>query len=256
MPPRPCRCARPVDGKTVAEHGVVPRLVQPPLRQDESGGELAVAVAHLDERAYLVQGEEAADPVAQLRGGKARIGGEGLRRVARFPAAAILQHLRQVPMIERGEGFYAVGQQLVDQPVVERQALRVGQSATLREQARPGDREAVGRDAQRLHQRHVLLVEVIVIAGDVAVGAVQNLPGQPAERVPDGGAPTVLLRGALDLIGRRGRSPAEAFGEACGPLRLVRHPDLLLRCQRPEGQSPQREPAAGEAGRRHHAETV
>jgi len=46
------------------------------------------------------------------------------------------------------------------------------------------------------------------------------------------------------------------LGEACGSLRLVRLPDLLLRCHRPEGQSPEREPAAGEAGRRHHAETV
>src|SRR3984893_18300626 len=101
-----------LDGKTVAEHGVVSRLIQPRLRQGESGGEQAVAVAHLDERAYLVDGEEIADAVTELGGCEARIGGEGLRRVARFPAASILQHLRPGPIIESGERVYSGGQQL------------------------------------------------------------------------------------------------------------------------------------------------
>ena len=116
----------------MGEHGVVPRLVEPRPRQGEPRREGAVAVAQLDEGAHLVQGEELADPVAQLRGDEARIGGEGLGGVARFPAAAILQRLRQVPVIERGEGHDAVGQQLVDQPVVEGEALRVGRPAPLR----------------------------------------------------------------------------------------------------------------------------
>ena len=242
-----------LDGKAVAEHGVVAHLVEPRPGQDEARGKFAVAVAQLDEGADLVQGEEVADPVAELRGDEARIGGEGLHRLARFPAAAILQGLRQVPVIERGEGHDAVGQQFVDQPVVEGQALGVGRPAPLREQARPGDREAVGRHAQRLHQRHVLLVEVIVIVGDVGVGAVADLAGQPGKRVPDGGAAAVLLRGALDLIGRCGRSPAEAFGKSRVPLRLVRLADFLRsrEGQCPEGQSRRREPASGETGGRH-----
>ena len=64
VPPRPLRAHR-LDGKAVAEHGVVAHLVEPRPGQDEAGREHAVAVAQLDEGADLVQGEEVADPVAR-----------------------------------------------------------------------------------------------------------------------------------------------------------------------------------------------
>jgi hypothetical protein len=45
---------------------------------------------------------------------------------------------------------------------------------TVRENAWPRDREAVGFDAQSFHQLHVTFVQVVMIVGDVAVGVVNR----------------------------------------------------------------------------------
>ena len=67
------------------------------------------------------------DPVAQLRADIAGVVGKGFRRFGRLPAAdAVLQRLRQIPVIERRVRLDAVGEQLVDQAVVEREPLGVG----------------------------------------------------------------------------------------------------------------------------------
>ena len=81
-------------------------------------------------------------------------------------------------MIERRERLDAVGQQFVDQPVVEVEAFRVGRAVAVGEHPWPGDREAIGLDAELLDQRNVFLVAMIVIVGAVAVGAVLDLAGR------------------------------------------------------------------------------
>ena len=78
---------------------------------------------------------------------------------------------------------------------------------------RPRRREAVGLQAQRLHQRDVLGAAVVVVAGDVAVVAVHDGTGDPAERVPDRVGPAVLVGGALDLVGGGRRPAQEVRGE-------------------------------------------
>ena len=98
--------------------------------------------------------------------------GEAVDGVAVEPAAVVLERLRQVPVVERDHRLHAVGEQRVDQPVVERQALLVGRTATGRLDARPGDREAVAARAELLHQRDVLVDPVVVVARDVAGAAV------------------------------------------------------------------------------------
>ena len=133
VPGLACR-ADGLHGQAVAEHGVVPRLVEPPRRQLQPGRVDADAVAELDERAELVDREDVLHAIGQPLGDVAGVVGERLRRVARFPAAdAVLQRLRQVPVIERRERLDAVREQLVDEPVVEVEALRVRRSGALRE---------------------------------------------------------------------------------------------------------------------------
>ena len=71
------------------------------------------------------------------------------------PAAGVLERLRQIPVVERDEGLDAGLEQPVDEPVVEVEAGGVDLPAPGREDARPGDREAVGAEAEPLHQLDV-----------------------------------------------------------------------------------------------------
>ncbi|MET3989378.1 hypothetical protein ABID65_001004 [Bradyrhizobium sp. S3.9.2] len=127
-------------------------------------------------------------------------------------------------MIERRIGLDAVREQLVDEPVVEIEPLRIGLARSIRKHPRPRNREAVGLDAERLNQRDVVLVAVIVLVGAVAGRAVLDLAGRVAENVPDRLAAAVLVDGALDLVGRGRRAPQKILGKGrvaigrCGRL--------------------------------------
>ncbi len=211
---RPGGGADGLHGEAVAEHAVVSRLVQARARQLQARRVDAHAVADLDEGAELIDGEDVLDAVGQALRDIAGVVGKRLRRLAPLPAAeAVLQGLRQVPVVERGEGLDAVGEQLVDEPVVEVEPLRVRLTVAVGEDARPRDGEAVRLDAERLHQLHVAFVEVIVVIGHVAVGVAHDLAGRMREGVPDGRPAPVLLDRALDLIRRGRRAPQEAGRE-------------------------------------------
>jgi len=62
---------------------------------------------------------------------------ECLGGVAGLPPAAILQRLRQVPVIERRKRGDAVGDKVVEEPFVEVEALRIWRAGALREYPRP-----------------------------------------------------------------------------------------------------------------------
>ena len=84
------------------------------------------------------------DAVAELLGHVAGVLGERVHGVLRLPAAvAVLQRLRQVPVIQRRERLDPGRQQLVDETVVEVEALLVRRARALGEDPRPGDPEAV-----------------------------------------------------------------------------------------------------------------
>ncbi len=109
-------------------------------------------------------------------------------------------------MEQRGIGGDAVPLQLVEQAPVEVQAGRVG--AALRvHHARPGDGEAVVPQAQRGHQRDVLGVAVVVVAGHEAVAGVLDAAGLRTEIVPDAGQLATLVRTPLDLESGGGAAP-------------------------------------------------
>src|SRR5689334_9210818 len=55
------------------------------------------------------------------------------------PAASISEHLRQIPMVERGPGRDACLKQSIDKLIVEIQASFIYGSAPIGDDARPGD---------------------------------------------------------------------------------------------------------------------
>src|ERR1700716_858087 len=134
----------------------------------EPRGVAAVFVADVDEGAHLVEGHEVIDAVGEMLGDVAGVGGEGFGGVAGLPAAFVFEGLGEVPMEEGAVGLDVVCEQLVDEAIVEVETLRVGCAGALRIDARPGYGEAVGLEAEGLHDLYVFFVAVVVIVGYVA----------------------------------------------------------------------------------------
>src|SRR5215467_5958421 len=193
-----------LDRKPVGEQRMMPHLVQPAGWQLQPGREDAGCMAEFHERRELVEREEMPGPVAELFGDVTGIVRERLGGVAPFPPAAILQRLRQVPVIERWERRDVVGGKVVEEPVVEVEALRIWRAAALRKYPWPRNGEPVRSGGERLHRLHVVSISVIVIVGDVAVVVVADLSRRVRECVPYRWATAILADGAFDLIGGGG----------------------------------------------------
>jgi hypothetical protein len=193
-------------------------------RIGESGRVYAVHVADDDEGKRLVEGDPVLHPVAELAAHDGGVVAEPARDVAVSPPAAVLQRLRQIPVIERDERRDVALEQRVDQAAVEIESGLVGLADPLRLHARPGDREAVGVEAEASHQPNVLAIAVVVVAGDVADVAVLDLARRVRERVPDRRTAAVGAVRAFDLIGRGRRAPQKAVRESShsAPLALPR----------------------------------
>mmetsp|Transcript_23370 Transcript_23370/g.55573 ORF Transcript_23370/g.55573 Transcript_23370/m.55573 type:complete len:417 (+) Transcript_23370:247-1497(+) len=179
----------------------------------DAGREIALLVAQRRDDPGLVVRGDAVEPVAQPRLHMAGVVDEAVHRVAVVPAAAVLQALRQVPVVERGPGVDAALPEPVNEAFVEVQALRVEGAMAQRLHARPGDGEAVAVDAQRCDQVQVFVQAVEMVAGQVGVAAVGDRTGLPAEAVPDRLALAVGVRGALDLEAAGGHAPGEVARE-------------------------------------------
>jgi hypothetical protein len=141
-----------LDSEAVAEHGVMPNLLQigigEPKARSRSEMHLLPAadldveplIAPFDERRELVDREVVLHAVAEVPGYVARIFGERLRRLLRLPAPVfVVERLRQVPVVQRHERFDAGGEELVDEPLVEVETLRVRLPSAVGEDPRPGD---------------------------------------------------------------------------------------------------------------------
>jgi hypothetical protein len=167
-------------------------------------------VPHHREDAGLVEDRPLFHAVAE--GPYAGLGviGESRGGVPLGPAAAVLERLRQVPVVEGGEGADPGRQQRVDQPGVVVRALGIDRARSIREQAGPGDGEAIAVEVHLAQQRHVFGDPVVGIAGHVAGMAVPDPSRGVGEAVPDGLALSVLPPGSLDLVGGGRSSPAEA----------------------------------------------
>jgi hypothetical protein len=170
----------------------------------------ALGVAEERDHPRLVVGDPLRDHVAELLRHQPRVLGEALGRVARRPAAAVLQRLREIPVVQRGDRLDPALEQPLDEAAVEADAARVERAAPVRLHPRPGDREAVALDPHRREQVEVLAPAVVVVAGDVAGVPVDDVAGRVAEAVPDRLAAAVLVPRALDLVRRGRRAELEA----------------------------------------------
>ena len=166
----------------------------------------------------LVEGRPHLDPVAERVVHVERVLGEPLRGVADGPAALLLQRLRQVPVVQRQPREDVGIQQLVDEPTVEVDALRV-ERAAVGAHARPRGGEPVGLQSHALHQRDVTLVPVVVVARHIAVVGVDDGARHAAERIPDRVATAVLVCRALDLVRSGGCAEQEVGREGPGGAR-------------------------------------
>src|SRR6266853_1726764 len=158
----------------------------------------------------LIVRDPVPDAVTESSGGRVNIVGEGGGRIARCPAAAVLQALRQIPVIKRGPGLQTPLEHPVDQPGIEVEALGVGCAlAPAREESWPGDREAVRVQPEIGRELQVCGPAVIVIARHRAARAVADPAWLRAEAVPDRFAAAVDRGGPFDLVGGSGATPAE-----------------------------------------------
>mmetsp|Transcript_100288 Transcript_100288/g.279348 ORF Transcript_100288/g.279348 Transcript_100288/m.279348 type:complete len:234 (+) Transcript_100288:703-1404(+) len=133
--------------------------------------------------------------------------------VAEPAAVLVLQALRQIPVVEGHHRDDLAGNQLVEQGSIELDRLRVGPSPSRGQQAGPGDGEAVRRQAELLHEPHVLPEAVVVVARHGACLVLRNLPRRLREGVPDAGRTAALGRCALDLVGGCRAAPEEVVRE-------------------------------------------
>ena len=127
-------------------------------------------------------------------------------------------------MIERRVRRDAIGDEAVEEPVVELKALRIWRADALREYPRPRNREPIRSGGERLHRLHIVSISVIVIVGDVSVVVVADLSRRVRERVPDRRATVVLADGAFDLIGGGGGAPEKSRGKSARGGRSVARP--------------------------------
>src|SRR5262249_37406901 len=104
--------------------------------------------------------------------------------------------------------------EVVEEPLVEVEALWIWRTGALRKYSRPRNGEPIRRGGKCLHRLHVVSISVIVIVGDVAVVVVANLSRRVRERVPYRRATAVLADGAFDLIGGGGGAPEKSHGKS------------------------------------------
>ena len=103
----------------------------------DAGGEVALLVAQHGHHPGLVVRGQRRQAVTQAAVHAQHIVDEAVHRVARGPAAAVLQGLRQVPVVQGQVRLQAAREHAVDQAVVEGQALLVPGPLAERLHARP-----------------------------------------------------------------------------------------------------------------------
>jgi hypothetical protein len=118
---------------------------------------------------------------------KSRIIKEVIHNLPITPSTILIeQRKRRIPMEQHRSNLEVLLDKLGDDIVVVFHTFLIDRTLAEGEDARPGDGEAEGRDAEVLQAGEVLLVEVVVRGGDVGGGVVGDLVDDAvAEEVPD-----------------------------------------------------------------------
>jgi hypothetical protein len=182
-----------------------------------------VQVAPVRDDPRLVERRPHRHAVVEGAEDRCRIFREPLRDVGVQPAAAIVERRGQIPVVERNEWLDVVGEELIDQPIVEREPARVDGAGAGREDPAPRDAEPIRVEADVAHEGDVLVISVVVVAGDVPGVAARGEAGRVSEAVPDARPCAVGERAAFYLVGGGRGTPEEAGREAPGLGGLVTH---------------------------------
>jgi len=153
------------------------------------------------------------DPVPQPPGDRFCIPDKRVHRGTVRPAAALLQLLGKVPVIERRKRTYPPRKKRVHQAFVEIESLRVEGAVPFGIDPRPGNGEPIDLEAEILHEVEVGTVAVVMIARHAAVIAVCGLPRGAGKPIPDGLAFPVFVLRPFDLICSSRRPPDEPVGK-------------------------------------------
>src|SRR5215472_8699061 len=94
----------------------------------------------------LIDSNPALHPISQVPGYHIGILGKSQRSCTIEPAAAIVQSQRQIPVIQCERWLDVVFEQRIYQPIVERYPSKIGGAGALRNDPRPGHREAIRTD--------------------------------------------------------------------------------------------------------------
>src|SRR6516162_2860320 len=103
-------------------------------------GMIAVAISFDTCGVRLVEGRPMFYPVAELPNRQMRIVGEPRSNISVLPAAAILERLREVPVVETDPRFNVGSHDRIDQAIIEFQSLFVRPTPPLRQDAGPRGR--------------------------------------------------------------------------------------------------------------------
>jgi hypothetical protein len=151
--------------------------------------------------------------VAEVMGDERGIVGEPAGDVAVHPAALVLQGAGQIPVVERRERLQPALEHAVDQAIVEIDTGLVDFAGPVRDQPRPGDREAVGVEAAVADQIEILAASGC--NGRSGVGAVIGASSRcrASWRTCPRCRTAAIGLAALDLVGGGGRAEDEVGAE-------------------------------------------
>jgi hypothetical protein len=183
------------------------------------GSERAVQIPAVGHDPRFVERRPHWNTIAECAEHDASVVGEPVGDIAVEPAAAIVQCLGQIPMIERGVRRYAGLEQTVHELAIEVEAALIHGAGARWQDATPRDAEPVGIEPQFAHQRDVATPSTVVIAGHVARVTVRREARRSGESVPDARSGPVRQRRTLDLVRRRRGAPEKRVGKDGG----VRH---------------------------------
>ncbi|MNQ78257.1 hypothetical protein D3C85_931620 [compost metagenome] len=162
---------------------------------------------------WFIEGHPAGDAITEQFEAERCVLGISRHGFAALPAPLLLPVHRHVEVEQADEGFDPLGQQLIDNFVVEVDGLLVD-GVAIRQQPGPGDGCAEAVVANLLHQRDVFAI-AIVEGGGVgwAYLTVKTVWLRLEPVIPDGRCLAAHVGSPFRLCGRRGATPPEAFGE-------------------------------------------
>ena len=179
-----------------------------------AGCQHAIQIAAVRDHPRFVERRPHLHAVVQLLVHHLRVLGEPLRTVGIEPATAVVEHGREIPVVQRHVRRDPRREQRVDESIVEAQPGPVDPSAAMRQHAAPGDAEPIRIQAELAHQRDVLCITTVVIAGDVPGLPVRRSTRRMRKTMPNARPGAVRQGRPFDLI-RRGRgTPEKALGKS------------------------------------------